>query len=232
MLCVFYSVILSMACVVCLDGDEVRDFKSHYGCSCAIVPFHEECWTLYDRNFKSCPLCRKKIELEIMIHPHPTNREENLQAPPNQQSAFTRSQFITNHPYWNAFFSLFICGYSGLTATLFMFGLYKYYSQLDTYDLIHSFIFIIFNVYDVISVILDQFVGVLWFIQEVLIKSRLWNFWIVGFYLLVLSRYLLSISCIILISFLYSNSWTQSGYILVSLQGLFMTIIGICFCCK
>jgi hypothetical protein len=218
-----------MACVVCLDDNEIRDLKFYYGCNCTVVPFHDDCWTLYDQNFKACPLCRKKIDLEITVQPQPRNQEGNLQ-PLINQPVFTRSQFITNYPYWNAFFYLFICGYSSVSATLLTIGLYKYYSQLDIDVVIYSFLFIVFNVYDIISVILDQTLGVLWSIQQYLFTQ--WKIFIAIFYTLVITRFVLSISCIIIVSFLETNPWTKSGYFLVSLQGLFMAIVGIMFCCK
>ena len=230
-------VICFMACVVCLGEDgKIQDFKSHYGCSCTVVPFHNDCWTRYDQTFKKCPFCRKENEVVVI---HVSHYQERLVRPlPHDQEgnfriAFMKSRFITDHPCWNAFFALFVIGYSGLVVTLFIIGLYKYYSQLNTLNLTYSFLFTIFNIYDIISVLVDQTFGVLWMIQTYLFTTNLRILWFTIFYLLVVIRGLVSLSYAILNPFLQPNPWTQSGYVLVLLQGLFMTIVGcICCCCN
>lgn len=234
-------------CVICLGSNPpLSDRKDNYNCQCRGVLFHEGCWNTYhNRGGDKCPFCRNEcisattIRIDIIPDPNvpnqlpspqqqPSHQQLLSQQPPHQpppsppQPHFTimKSRFITEHPCVNLFFCVFLIGYSGGTAGLLTYGLIQDYDRLNNLIKFYGIMFAVFNVYDVLSVFIDQWFGVVYMVQKFLATRRHCIMWLGCFYILMAGRIFLSLSCVIVKPLLESNGFIESGVIFVLLQGL------------
>jgi len=250
-------------CIVCLNSSGiVSDYNQYYKCECNGVSFHDECWKQYDVNEKRCPLCRKEhvgimfvrsegsscpvnAEIAVPVFPvpgieHDEFQDDQAQGPgePHPSSSppcpsFVKSRFIVEHPILNLFFSVSVVMYAYTTVALFAWALSLDYSQFDSFNVAYSIIFILFNVYDSVSVMVDQLFGVLYFIQAILATRRRFMLWLGIYYMLIFFRIILSLSCAVLTRFLSTNDYMRTGFMMVIFQGTALGIV--CFnyiCCK
>jgi len=241
----------------------VSDYNQYYKCECNGVSFHDECWKQYDMDEKRCPLCRKEhmnimfvrsegsscpvnTEVLVPVFPVPEIEPDEVQDDQDQNQpgelhpsipppcpSFVMSRFITEHPILNAIFSFTVVIYAYTITALFGWELFCNYSQLDSFNVAYSIIFVMFNIYDSFSVIIDQWFGVLYFIQAVLATRRRYMLWLGIYYMLIFIRIILSLSCAVLTPFLSTNNNMRFGYIMVTFQGISLGIVCCNYvCCK
>jgi hypothetical protein len=251
---------LEHQCVICLGDSSTSillNMNSYFECQCHEVPFHDSCWNQFNQGdghsdiSRRCPYCRKvrpqslsSIVIESPVEEGINSRE--VPQPPSQPQPFHhalifKSRFIMEYPCWNLLFSLAIIGYSGLFAGLFMVGLLYHYDQMTNLTLVYSFFFILVGLFDVLSTLVDQWFQVWYFIIHAI---GILDFPLCGvchcnwilyglFSVLVATRILLGLSCVILITFLKSNNFTDSGVVLVILQSLLIfTACCVTLCCQ
>jgi hypothetical protein len=139
-----------------------------------------------------------------------------------------KSRFITEHPCVNLFFCVFLIGYSGGTAGLLTYGLIQDYDRLNNLIKFYGIMFAVFNVYDVLSVFIDQWFGVVYMVQKFLATRQHCIIWLGCFYILMAGRIFLSLSCAIVNPLLKSNGFIESGVIFVLMQGLGI-VLALCF---
>lgn len=248
----------AQVCIVCLNNSGiVSDYNQYYECKCNGVSFHDACWKKYDMDEKRCPLCRKEhmgaifvreegsscpwnSDFSVPIFPVPEIELDEFQGDPVQGPgelhpsnfprcpSFVRSRFITEHPILNALSTLTVVMYAYVITFLFVWVLFRNYSELDSFNVAYSIIFIMFNVYDSVSASIDQWFGVFYFIHAILSTRRRYVLWITIYYVLIFIRILLSLSCAVLTPFLSTNENMRTGYIMVIFQGVSFGIV----CCS